>query len=298
MTNYKTFTTLFLAGIIFVLGTTTVSAQSFSLSPAKVELSLAPGQSNITNLLVRNDQDRTVRFFVEVEDFVGSDSPESAVQLLNEENSPYSLKRYISVGAGEFFLGPGQTRLVPVAITLPASAPPGGLYSAVLVSTEKVGSGPITPTVRTRVGSLFFVRIDGPVNESGALTGFGLVGGRVKFLSPGSFFINYKNDGNVYLNPYGVIEIKNIFGQKISQLPIDPWFVMPDSERVRDLASADLPGWGIYRAEIFMNRGYGDIIDQQSYYFLSLHLVSIIVSVLIIGLVLWGIIRLKKKYVK
>lgn len=298
MKNFKFLTTLFLAGILFVLGTTTVSAQSFSLSPAKVELSLAPGQSSITNLLVRNDQDKTARFFVEVEDFIGSESPESAVQLLKEENSPYALKRYMSVGAGEFFLGPGETRLVPVAITIPASAPPGGLYSAVLISTEKVGSGPITPTVRTRVGSLFFVRIDGPVNESGALTGFGLSGGRIKLLSSGNFFINYKNDGNVYLNPYGMVEIKNIFGQKISQLPIDPWFVMPNSERVRDLAPVDLPGWGVYRAEIYMNRGYENIIDQQSYYFFSLGLVASVVYLLIIGLVLWGIIRLKKKYAK
>lgn len=298
MKFFRFYITPLIVGILFLLSGGLVYAQSFSVSPAKIELSLGPGESITQNILIKNDLGKSARFFVDVEDFVGSKSTDSAVELLEEGNSPYSLKRYITTGTQDFILRSGESRSLLVSISLPSDVPPGGRYAAVLVSTETVGTGPITPTVRTRIGSLFFVKIDGPVKESGNLTNFGLLGGSFKIAKPGRFFVGYENDGNVYLSPYGIIEIKNIFNQKVGEQIIDPWFVMPGSERVRDMEQVNLPGWGIYKAELSLNRGYKDIIDKDNYYFVSIGLPASVLILLIFLLVVWGIIKLRKFYGK
>src|SRR5665811_1832856 len=52
---------------------------------------------------------------------------------------------------------------------------------------------------------------------------------------PDGFEIAFKNTGNVHLVPYGTITIKNMFGKVIQTLPVDAYFVLPDSTRYREI---------------------------------------------------------------
>jgi hypothetical protein len=243
----------------------------FVLGPGKTELWLGPGEKAIKELLITNRLGRTMTFKIELEDFTGSYNPERPVVLLGREKGPYSLKEYLKPEITEFTLSHGQRMILPVEISIPADAEPGGLYGAVLVSTtlpelkteveKEKAKGQIG--IITRLGTLFFIRIKGEVLESGSLKSFKVLK-KYYETGPVNFELLFENTGNVHLMPYGVIEIKNLFGKKVDKVQIDPYFAMPDSLRAREVKWDRKLAFGKYTALLSLNRGYKDLIDQAS----------------------------------
>lgn len=244
----------------------------FVLGPGKIELFMESGQSVTHELYITNRTGQTMKFKIGLEDFSGSRNPSETVVLLGDEKSPYSLKDYIKPEAEEFVLKSKQRIILPVKISIPLDAEPGGLYGTVLVSTvpagekegiepEKVKGGAVTIT---RLGALVFVRVKGDVREDGMLKKFSAEEKKFFKSGPIPFEILFENNGNVHLNPYGIIEIKNIFGARVGEVKVDPWFVMPDSLRLREVKWDRDFLFGYYTAELKINRGYNDIIDEAS----------------------------------
>ena len=71
----------------------------------------------------------------------------------------------------------------------------------------------------------------------------------------------YENTGTVHLNPYGEVSIKNMLGEEVGYLEIDPWFVLPSAVRLREFSWDREFLFGRYTAEASINRGYDDEID-------------------------------------
>lgn len=238
---------------------------SFSVSPAKLEVKLEAGENLIRNIYVKNDLGRTARFKVTVEDMSGGKEPGEAEKFYGKERGPYSLKNYILIDEDELVLAPGETRSVPVMISLPDNLPPGGLYGAVFFSESSSDQKRSGPRFATRVGSLIFLRVGGNVQENGLLKQFGLIGRQNIFDGqPASFQIVYENNSNIYVNPYGYIEIRRgRAGDVLEKIPVAPWFVLPDSTRRLEVAWLDRPFLGRYHATLYLNRGYGDIVDKK-----------------------------------
>ncbi len=244
----------------------------FTIGPGKTEVFLDPGEETIREIKITNRTGRTVDFRITTEDFKGTTTGETPLQLLGTERGPYSLVDYLEPETKEFTLGHGQRIMLPVKISIPEDAEPGGRYGAVLVSalpppleegeTEEKAKGQIR--VIGRIGSLFFVRVKGDAEEEGSLTGFKTVGGRKAYVKgPIDFELFYENTGSVHLNPYGKIEIKNIFGREVGEMKLDPWFTLPGSLRIRKVTFNREWMFGRYTATAKINRGYGDIIDQK-----------------------------------
>jgi len=224
------------------LGFTGPPAGDFSLGPGKTELWMEPGEKVTKELYITNRLGKTMDFKIEIEDFTGSKNPEKTVVLLGEEKGPCSLKDYIKPELLEFTLKHGERMILPVEISIPPDAEPGGLYGAVLVSSypskseaEKEKEKAV-PEVRviSRLGTLFFVRVKGEVKESGFLKDI-KVDKNFYEKGPISFELLFENKGNVHLVPYGLIEIRNLLGKKIDEIELDPWFAMPDSIRSRKI---------------------------------------------------------------
>lgn len=244
----------------------------FVLEPGKVEVYLDPGQTMTKNIAVSNRTRQKVTFKIETEDFTGSDDPTTPVVLLEGDSSPYSFRANIVPEIASFSLEPGQRITIPVKIQAPAGQQPGGYYSSVLVSNEPSKDLPgssdstagKTKTI-SRLGVLFFVRVNGPADEKGELSEFRLKGSKKLFYQKGpfTFEILYKNSGNVHLVPYGKIEVTNLFGQKVASLPVDAYFSLPRSMRYREVVWS--PGFllGRYVAHLTLNRGYGQLVDTE-----------------------------------
>lgn len=265
--------------------------KDFVVGPGKIEIELKPGEQRTVNLKVSNRMGDTRIFNVEIEDFRGSKNPQETVVLLGSERGPYSLRDYLSVPEMNFELQDGQRAIVPVTISVPTDAEPGGLYGSVLITTTSknqgaVGSG--SSALISRIGTLFFVNVPGEVEADGKLVSFETVGDK-KFYSKGpiDFRLLYENNGSVHVNPYGQVKITNILGEEVGVVNVDPWFAMPDSLRLREV-SWDRPFlFGLYKATASVNRGYDDIIDTQSLTFWVLPwtiLVSVFVGLVVLVL--------------
>ncbi len=276
----------------------------FVLGPGKVELQLKPGETKTVNISVANRMAEAKRFLIDVEDIAGSDNPEQSVVLLGEDRGPYTLKDYISVPQTEFELGPNLRAIIPVTIHIPVDAEAGGFYGSVLVRTvtrEATGGSDTAAAPRSaiisRIGSLFFVTVPGDLNEEGQLKDFSTTNNKLWYeKGPVDFQILYQNTGSIHLNPYGELRIKNMLGEEVGFVELQPWFSLPQSLRSREVSwNRDLM-FGRYTATLKLNRGYGDIIDESqiSFWVIPWKLVSLAFAALV--LLLWLLRNFFKKF--
>ena len=240
--------------------------KDFVVGPGKVEVELKPGESKTVGITVANRMGETKTFSLEVEDFTGSKDPSETVVFLGSERGPYSLKDFLKFESPTIELKNGERATIPVTISLPTDAEPGGRYGSVLVSTvARPSGGTQSSAIVSRLGVLFFVRTPGAVEQDGSLAGFSTLNGQ-KFFGSGPITMRllYENNGSVHVDPYGEIAIKNIIGDEVGVVRADPWFAMPQSVRMREV-TWDRPFlFGRYTAVASINRGYGDIVDTAT----------------------------------
>jgi hypothetical protein len=250
-----------------------VTAQNdFVVEPGKTEVFLNPGENMVKNISITNRVNKTVRFKLSTEDFVGTNDAKQPVVLLGDTNSPYSLKDFIIPEIREFSLEFGEKITIPVTVSVPFNAEPRGYYGALIVSNDpdKLTDGEGKEVegktrIVSRIGSLFLLKINGEGKEEGNIENFKIIGPTQMFYGsrPAGFEIAYKNTGNVHLVPYGTITIKNIFGQVMNTLPVDAYFVLPDSIRYREVEWSDGFSLGRYTANLSLYKGYNNEFEES-----------------------------------
>jgi len=247
----------------------------FVVGPGKVDLTLTPGETRIVEMLVTNRTGERRVFNLTTEDAAGTNDINTPIVLLGSDRGPYSLKDYLSFPYGSFELGQNERARIPVLISIPADAEPGGLYGSVLVDTVAIeaDSGITTNTVPqsaivARIGTLFFITVPGGVAKEGGMKNFATIPEKRFFQSgPINFGIYYENTGSIHLAPYGEIRITNMLGEEVDFVQLEPWFVLPSSQRLREI------GWdreflfGKYTATAHINKSYDDAIDSISFSF-------------------------------
>lgn len=244
----------------------------FVLGPGKIELEIAPGESKTVLLKVANRIGETKIFDVDVEDMGPSPDPIRSLVLLGDDRGPYTLRDYISIPERQFALDHARRALIPVTISIPPDAEPSGHYGSVLVktvtqevATDEDGRPLPSSAIVSRIGTLFFVTIPGDIETGGSLKDFSIQNGKTWFeKGPISFQILYNNTGSRHLNPYGEIRITNMFGEEVGFVELEPWYTLPKSERLREITWNREVLYGKYTATILLNRGYDNIVDEQS----------------------------------
>jgi hypothetical protein len=267
----------------------------FVVGPGRAELVVRPGESVTTFISVANRISDGRVFDLSVEDIAGSADASQSVVLLGDIRGPYTIKNYISFPENTFTLDLGERARIPVTITIPADAEPGGFYGSVLISTirssveEETTQSARSPII-ARIGTLFFVTVPGEVNRSGAVTDFTIKNKKWWYeKGPIDFNILYENTGSIHLNPYGEVRIKNLFDEEVGFVEIDPWFTLPQSLRTREFSWNRELLFGRYTATAFINRGYDDVVDEVSIAFWVLPWKIIGGVFLVVFILLFGI---------
>ncbi len=156
-----------------------------------------------------------------------------------------------------------------MTVSLPPDAEPGGYYGSILVSTVQPGSAsaggaPRNPII-ARVGSHVFMTVGGEQEFSGETMAVQTIPDKTWYTQgPINLGIVYDNTGSVHLNPYGEMTITNILGEQVGYVELEPWFVLPQSLRTREVTWDREFLFGRYVVEAKINRGYDDIIDTVS----------------------------------
>ncbi len=270
-----------------------IEANDFIIEPAKIEIFADPGETIRKNITIINRVPGRSDFTIALEDFVGSDDPTVAVKLLGSEISRYSFRDNIDTEVSELSLTFGQKATIPITISVPANASPGGYYTSVIIAHLPQGGSEDVTGAKTvsRVAQLLFVRVNGEVEESGQVKEFVVTPTTPVHVSGSlGFNVLFENTGNVHLAPYGYITVKNIFGGIVAQIPIDAYYALPQSERYREVLWEPPFLFGYYTATLELNRGYRaeEKIDTLSASFIYLPLAYIISILAIIAFVLFA----------
>lgn len=208
------------------------SQRTVAVIPPSFELYANPGESISDKLRVRNDSSAVTQYSIMVEDFraVGE---EGQVDLVNDDqaNTTFSAAKWVVPSPKSFSLQPGGEIEIPFTINVPVDAEPGGHYCSILV---KIGGAEVVEgggaAVSSRVGSLILLRVSGNIKEEAIVESFSADKSYYQS-SPVNFDLRVKDLGSNHIKPKGTIVITNLFGQKITELPLNGLNVLPGAVR-------------------------------------------------------------------
>lgn len=295
--NYYSLRLIFLLSLFALPALALAAPELVTLTPDRHEVQLNAGESVIKNIILINDTLKPQSVSATVEDFTAGDKADVPVRLLGDEASIYSLRDHLLISPSDlnFRLLPGERRVVPILVRVPSAAAAGGYYAAVLFSFHNEAPPTEQISLSNRIGSLFFVRVNGAVKEAGQLKEFGWLHYQPELPGPLRFGVLYENSGEVYLNPYGYIEVRNRLTGSATTTPFSPWFVLPQAVRQQEIVWPLTLSAGFYQATLHLNRGYGDIVDTAHFNFIVGKKLLLILAIILVAVTLFVVgLKLKK----
>jgi hypothetical protein len=188
---------------------------------------------------------------------------------LTDKPTPYSLASWISVEPSEASIPPKGAAHFKFTIAVPHDAEPGGHFGSITFKTKPESTGGGQVAVVQEVGSLVLLKVAGNINEKIEIESFKAGSGGILERGPVPLELRLRNTGNVHVKPVSMlIVIKNMFGQEVTQLKIDPKNVLPDS--VRRFEARWNRKWltGVYSADVtIVYGGDNQVLTRQINFF-------------------------------
>ena len=199
------------------------SGNGFQISPVRTELTIEPGGSEKTTVTAMNPTSGAIKANVVVNDFEAAtdETGQPKVIFQSDQTAPGNSFKSLVGDLGTVDIPAGGSVNIPVVVTVPEGASPGGYYGAVrlepTVETDK------NVNLTASVGTLYLVTVPGDLNEALELVEFTAA----KNGSTGRFFIGggeniqivtrLKNTGNIHVKPFGRIQITDYKGNTVEQ---------------------------------------------------------------------------------
>lgn len=281
-------------------------SQSLSVSPTIFEMTADPRQDWQSSLRVINANPFELRVYTEVQNFkpLGEGGASEFIPIVDDPEGPSTFAEWIEVPSEAIVIPPEQTVQIPIKISLPDNAPPGGHYAAILVGTRPPESNTDQSRVETSqvVSSLLFLRVAGDINEQGNIRSFRTTN-KLLDKPQAQFELRFENKGNVHLQPQGEITITNMWGQERGVIPVNQRTlfgnVLPNS--VRNFSFTWTGEWsisdiGLYTAEATLAYGENDrqfASGRTTFWVIPWRIVTgVILSILLLFYVSSWLIRL------
>ena len=167
------------------------------------QLRAAPGEKIQTTIRVRNSTKSTMTLRSYALDFIVKEDGITPIPVTDTVTNRWSLANWMVIAPNQHTLATNETAEMAVVIEIPEDALPGGKYAMVLhepanpddiTQTEGSGTG-----VTQRLGTLFYVIVDGPINEEAYVREFKFKKFQEFGPVPYSFSIN--NQSDVHIKP-------------------------------------------------------------------------------------------------
>jgi len=286
------------------------NGNGIKVSPVRTDLTIKPGETQKVTMTVQNVTSGDSTFQAIVNDFVtNGESGAPALILDASKFAPsHSLKRYIA-SIPNFSLKAGETKNIPVTISIPATAAAGGYYGAVRFAPASTDNSK-NVTLSASVGSIILVRVPGDVKDEMSISSFDVrrgadgVGGSSFFTTNKDLYAvaRFHNTGNVHEQPFGKIRL--LKGTKVLQETevnnVTPrGNVLPDSTRRFNIKLDKVGAFGKYSVE--GNFGYGPngqlLSAKTSFWVIPMQLIiTVIVALVVIIALIIGLPKAIKRY--
>ncbi|QQS22946.1 hypothetical protein IPM19_00010 [bacterium] len=185
-------------------------AQALTVTP-RLELNGDPGQTLLTLLKITNEERQSKTFYLRTENFNAQDETGNPSFNTRREGLSTWINAPLSVT-----LGPGQSIDLPMQVSIPEAADPGGHYAAIFFLTEPpdiAENGSLG--ISAKLGTLILLRVNGDFVSDANILEFATVDKKRFFTGlPVQFYYRFQNTGDDHVKPQGDIVITNIFGGK------------------------------------------------------------------------------------
>lgn len=221
---------------VVVVVTTSRPAQAITLVPPSLEFSVRPGDTVKTKIKLYNEKSEAADLAVSTANF--SAKGEEGDPNFNFTGPITDLASWIRIEGESFAVGPNEAIEVPVTISIPPNAEPGGHYAGLFFGTNpnKNAEGN-TVQLATKIGSLVIIRVEGDIRESALIKSFTIAPNVRLNRLPANVVIRIQNNGNVHVRPTGTVTIRNMFGGVSTTMPLNPkdGAILPNSVRKFDM---------------------------------------------------------------
>ncbi len=308
---FKIYFLLTLVALLFFgVQTNAQESQSLSVTPPLFQLSVLPGDIWQSSIKVVNVNSYPLTVYAEVVNFapVGEVGQGRFIPIIKKSDDKVTLAEWIEIAGGPYTISPEQTSELSFFVEVPEDAAPGGHYAAILITTQPTPSDTseaLSVQTAQTVTALFFVRIEGDVNESGSIREFRAIDGLLP-RPEAEFSLRFENKGNVHLQPKGDIVITNMWGTSRGIIPVNYQThfgnVLPGS--IRDFTFVWKSEFGIadvgrYKAIATLAYGENGVKSVTSIaYFWVIPVKATLITVSILALFITLIVWMIKIYVR
>lgn len=198
-------------------------AYAFSVEPARIELSIAPGRQRGRTVTIDNSRsDESLHLKIYMQDVVFL--PDGTNDFPAAGSTSWSCANWVTVIPEEIDVPAAKTRNVRINISVPLEAK-GGYYGMLFFESSSAviqGLG-----INFRIGGLVDVTVSGSEERMAKLANISFDNNKQ------GIGIDIFNEGNVLMRPKGRIKILDARGKKIRELQFNPegWGVLPKSMR-------------------------------------------------------------------
>ena len=202
--------------------------KGFLVTPSNFELSITQGQTVTKTVRFINQSTNDTSVTVDTRNFTAQ-GEEGSINL-TEDDTTYSLAKWITVTPPEFSVPAGKTKEVTFTLTVPENAEAGGHFGSLIFSTGgKTNPNDSGAAVAQEIASLILVKVPGDVVEDASVESFKTNSMFYEF-GPVEFSTRVKNNGGVHIKPTGDILITDMFGHKMT-VPFNGSNVLPGAGR-------------------------------------------------------------------
>ena len=181
---------------------------ALTISPDRIEVTGDPGTTITKDITLFNDnKNSSETYYVSYSNFDAQDETGSP-HLIETKND---LGTWMNAGTS-VVLEPGKFKTIPLSITIPKDAFPGGHFAIVFFGNYPNTKDDRQVSIAAKMGTLILLSVNGNILEAGGLSEFKTKDSKFFYNSlPFTFLYRFKNDGNDRIKPEGNITIHNIF---------------------------------------------------------------------------------------
>lgn len=269
------------------------SRVSLNVTPVLVHDEAAPGETIQRVYTLRNDSELYLPVHAGIND-VASKNTSGELQFITDPGVPRAAP-WVTLADPDLIIDPHTSRTVRATITIPEHAEPGRRTLTILfsVAPQNTGSDDTNVTVLSRIATIFFLNVKGDVHPAARITR--VIGPRFTVGVPTQLGLRVENTGNVFIEPYGDIVVRSLFGREIERIATfdqGSLAALPHSTREMRFAWNPPHGFGIYRISAVMNLAPG-VVETREFWMVSLYLPLLLILLAALWLYRKKLLRLK-----
>lgn len=206
------------------------TANALTASPIRIELNSDPGKTITSQFKLYNDSKTNETYYVVFENFEAKGEDGSPTLVPGTDG----LARWMTT-TESVTIDPKESKTLPLTVTIPKDAEPGGYFAAILASTiPPAPESDRNVLLEAQVGTLVLLQVNGDFKQGVDILEFGTTNKKHWFTAlPIEFYYRFQNAGDSWVKPIGDVIARNWFGKTTKVIPTneDRGNILPRSIR-------------------------------------------------------------------